>query len=470
MDKHKKLTETENVNNEIIDNPELEEDLEKKDSVISEQIKPWHKRKFKKIMSVIGLSLLAGILFGIAARFVFKYSDGIISKIFGLSVQYDNVVGPPPDSSQPQPTGKGPDMPDNPGNTQDPNGVKIGQTPGNPGEKQGEPGNTGDQTDPAAYVATVENLNRVSDALSKSLVTVNSVTRVVNWLGDNIEQSESTVGVAIAENPAELFILTYYDKISSADRIEIAFPSGNTNVVTIYNHDENYNLAVLSINKQSLKLDDINGIVIPEIGDSDAVYPGMPIVGVGSIDGSNKMVDYGYITSDGYVEYLTDSSIELFTTSLLHSHTEEGIVADTDGRVIGIITRVLGGSVKADINKCMKVNSIIKIAEKLCNGGNMVYCGINLENIPSWVLRENELENGIYVNSVEASSPASDAGIRKGDIITAINDVKISDVKEYTDFLMNATENTSINVDLYRSTKASDNHITVTVRPINRNN
>lgn len=468
MDKHKKLTETENVNNEIIDNPELEEDLEKKDSVISEQIKPWHKRKFKKIMSVIGLSLLAGILFGVAARFVFKYSDGIISKIFGLSVQYDNVVGPPPD--QAQPTGKGQDPQDNPVTTQDPYDVKIGQQPSPQGENPGNQENPGDKTDPAAYIASVENLNRVSESLSKCLVTVNSVTRVINWLGDNIEQTESTVGVAIAQNPTELFILTYYDKVRSADRIEIAFPSGNTSVVTIYNHDENYNMAVLSINKQSLKLDDISGIVIPEIGDSDVVYAGMPIVGVGSIDGSNKMVDYGYITSDGYVEYLTDSSIELFTTSLLHSHTEEGIVADTDGRVIGIITRTLGGSVKADINKCMKVNSIIKIAEKLCNGGNMVYCGINLENIPSWVLRENELENGIYVNSVEASSPASDAGIRKGDIITAINDVKISDVKEYTDFLMNATENSSIKVDLYRSSKASDNNITVTVRPINRNN
>ena len=468
MDKHKKLTETENVDNEIIDNPELEEDLEKQDSVIKEQIKPWHKRKFKKVMSVIGLSLLAGILFGVAARFVFKYSDGIISKIFGLSVQYDNVVGPPPD--QPQPTGKGQDTPDNPVNTQDPYDVKIGQQPSGQGENPGTQGNPGDKTDPAAYIASVENLNRVSDSLSKCLVTVNSVTRVVNWLGDNIEQTESTVGVAIAQNPAELFILTYYDKVRSADRIELAFPSGNTSVVTIYNHDENYNLAVLSINKQSLKLDDISGIVIPEIGDSDTVYAGMPIVGVGSIDGSNKMVDYGYITSDGYVEYLTDSSIELFTTSLLHSHTEEGIVADTDGRVIGIITRTLGSSVKADINKCMKVNSIIKIAEKLCNGGNMVYCGINLENIPSWVLRENELENGIYVNSVEASSPASDAGIRKGDIITAINDVKINDVKEYTDFLMSATETTSIKVDLYRSSKASDNNITVTVRPINRNN
>ena len=107
MDNQKKLKETDNINNEITDNPEAEEKLEKQDSVISEQIKPWHKRKFKKVMSVIGLSLLAGILFGVSARFVFKYSDGIISKIFGLSVQYDNVGGPggPPPEGIPQPTG-----------------------------------------------------------------------------------------------------------------------------------------------------------------------------------------------------------------------------------------------------------------------------------------------------------------------------------------------------------------------------
>jgi S1-C subfamily serine protease len=174
------------------------------------------------------------------------------------------------------------------------------------------------------------------------------------------------------------------------------------------------------------------------------------------------MVDYGYITSDGYVEYLTDSSIELFTTSLLHSHTEEGIVADTDGRVIGIITRVLGGSVKADINKCMKVNSIIMIAEKLCNGGNMVYCGINLENIPSWVLRENELENGIYVNSVEASSPASDAGIRKGDIITAIDGTKTNDASTMTEKMAQRRPNDRVTISYNRN--GIDKKVEVTLK------
>ena len=100
----------------------------------------------------------------------------------------------------------------------------------------------------------------------------------------------------------------------------------------------------------------------------------------------------------------------------------------------------------------------------------MLYCGINLENIPAWVLRENELENGIYVNGVEASSPASDAGIRKGDIITEVNDVKINTVEEFTDLLMAASENTSIKIDLYRSSKSTDNKISVMVRPVNRNN
>lgn len=472
MDKQKKLKETENLDQKMIKDPEISEiplseaDPEKQDSVISEQIKPWHKRKFKKVASVVGLSLLAGLLFGIAGRFVFKYSDGIISKIFGLSVPYDNVGGPA-NEVVPRPTdGTNPSAkPDN-----DPNSVKLGQ--GNTENDQNDPNkqNNPGQQDIGEYISTVESLNKVSNELRKSLVKVNSITRVVNWLGDTIEQTESTIGIVMAENPTELFVLTYYDKLKLADRIEVIFKSGNTSVVTLYNHDENYNLAVIAINKQSLKLDDLNEIVIPQIGDSDTVYAGMPIVGVGSMDGEYEMVDYGYVTSDGYVQYITDASIDLFTTSLLHSGTEEGIVTDTEGRILGVITRALGGSIKADINKCIKVNSIINIAEKLCNGGNMLYCGINLENIPAWVLRENELENGIYVNGVEASSPASDAGIRKGDIITEVNDVKINTVEEFTDLLMAASENTSIKINLYRSSKSTDNKISVMVRPVNRNN
>ena len=70
MGKLKKNKETNVTSEEIKEDKIMTEETDAETSVIQEQIKPWHKRKFKKVLSVVGFSLLAGIIFGIAARFV----------------------------------------------------------------------------------------------------------------------------------------------------------------------------------------------------------------------------------------------------------------------------------------------------------------------------------------------------------------------------------------------------------------
>ena len=206
------------------------------------------------------------------------------------------------------------------------------------------------------------------------------------------------------------------------------------------------------------------------MGNSDDIYAGMPIIAVGSLDGENELIEYGIITSDTSVEYITDAAIGIFTTNVEHTEDGEGIVADLDGKVIGIITRKLGSDIMPNVNKCMRVNDLIKVAEKLCNGENRVYFGIKAGNIPAWVLRENNIENGICVNSVEPSSPASDSGLRKGDFIISVNGTLISEVKEFSDILMDSDESSSLTIEVYRVSKTQDPKFTVVVHPVKRNN
>ena len=118
----------------------------------------------------------------------------------------------------------------------------------------------------------------------------------------------------------------------------------------------------------------------------------------------------------------------------------------------------------------MRVNDLIQMAEKLCNGENRVYFGIKAGNIPMWVLRENNLENGISVNNVEPSSPASDAGLRKGDFIISVNGVKINEVKEFSDILMKTEEGSSLEIEVYRESKTQEPYFSVVVNPVKRNN
>ena len=448
---------------------ENDELMEEQDSVIQEQIKPWHKRKFKKILSVIGFSLLAGIIFGIAARFVFKYSDSVISRIFGLNEPFDEPNQRNPVIINSEQTNQGNDKS---------NDIKITSVPDdnpnkNEPQKQ-ETENTSisetDRTTDDVYMASVEKMRRTADAIRKSLVNISAVTNVVNWLGENIEQTEATMGMIVTESPMDIYIITYYDKVQNADRLEVKFDSGNTYIVPMTAYDDGYNIAIMTLSKSALKQNDLESLSILKMGNSDDMYSGMPVIGVGSFDGQNQLTEYGYITSDSHTEYITDASIGMFTTDLSFSGEGEGVITDIDGKLIGVITRRLGSSLKFNINKCIKINSLIKVAEKLCNGVNRIYFGIVAENIPNWALRENNIESGIYVNGVEPSSPAADAGIRRGDFIVSVDGKEIGDVDDFSEILLQASENSIMNIELYRSSKSADQRFFVTVIPVNRNN
>ena len=452
------------------DDKKTEELLEEEqDSVIQEQIKPWHKRKFKKVLSVVGFSLLAGIIFGVAGRFVFKYSDSIISKIFGLNEPYDNVENRNPVMINNKTGDITPEAENGSVKINQKNEENIGTGNASDGTKTGDGQNTM-VVNVEGYNEIIKSLRTTSDNVKKGIVRINAVTNIVNFLGESIEQTDSTMGIIVTESINDIYILTYYDKVKNADRIEISFGSGNNYLVSVTAYDEGYNVAVLSLLKQTIIPLDMENIAVLKIGNSNNLYPGMPVIGIGSLDGSNILTEYGYITGDTYTEYITDASIGLFTTDLGFKETGEGIVTDIDGNLVGVITRQLGGSLKFSANKCMKVNSLVNIAEILCNGGSRAYVGIVAENIPAWALKENNIEYGIYVNSVAPSSPAADAGIRNGDFIISVNGQEISDVDVFSDILIRAVENNEMNIELYRASKSTDPKFSVIVRPVNRNN
>ena len=71
---------------------------------------------------------------------------------------------------------------------------------------------------------------------------------------------------------------------------------------------------------------------------------------------------------------------------------------------------------------------------------------------------------------MEPSSPASDAGLRKGDFIISVDGVKINEVKEFSDILMKADESSSLMIEVYRASKVQEPNFSVVVHPVKRNN
>ena len=68
---------------------------------------------------------------------------------------------------------------------------------------------------------------------------------------------------------------------------------------------------------------------------------------------------------------------------------------------------------KTPLHGC-RISSIKTVISELMEKQDIVYLGVHGENIPSQTLEEQKIENGIYVSSVDAASPAYDAGIKAG--------------------------------------------------------
>ena len=71
--------------------------------------------------------------------------------------------------------------------------------------------------------------------------------------------------------------------------------------------------------------------------------------------------------------------------------------------------------------------------------------------MPADILSGMGLENGIYVNEVITGSPAAEAGVKKGDVIVGIDEVRISDVAAFYEYIFSLEEGSGIKLNIYHS-------------------
>lgn len=342
------------------------------------------------------------------------------------------------------------------------------------GETSAESGETTEKADANPLMAAnslegyrqlMDELHQVSSEAEKSLVMVKGITSIVNWMGETVETSNDAVGVLVADNGIELLSVTYYDKIKAADRIEVTINSGESYDATLLAYDESFNMAVVAIPMKTIPKFILDELSMVTFGNTDSMYAGMPIIAIGSPNGNNGSVEYGYVTGCGPEFYVVDGVCNLFTTDFSHSEASEGLVLNLDGELIGVISRGTAASQLTGTGTGITVESLVQVAECLCNGTKRPHIGVIAENIPDSALKELKLEHGIYVNEVETVSPAANAEIHKGDIILSVNGTDIDSVEAFSSLLMQNNSNSEMEILLYRSSRKGEPELKVKVIP-----
>jgi len=312
----------------------------------------------------------------------------------------------------------------------------------------------------AAEMTALENYQAAYDALGelrkeveKSIVSVMAVTSDVNWINDTLENTGVASGLIVADNGKELLILVGYSGLEDADSISVAFGEVQKEA-TVKEVDQATGLAVLAVPLAMLDREQRESITYASLGSSAGrALVGQPVMALGSPIGISGSACYGMVTSQGTVLGLQDSNYKLLTTDIYGSRSASGILANMKGEIIGILYTGYENTDMENRLCCIGISELKRTIEKLSNGEKMVYLGTCGAEVNAAIYREYQLPIGAYVTSIDMDSPAMEAGLQNGDIITNVNGSDIVSYAEFVNILMKAQVGQNLRLTVARQSQ-----------------
>lgn len=238
-------------------------------------------------------------------------------------------------------------------------------------------------------------------------------------------------GVIIRENG---YILTNDHVVAGADGLTVTI-GVETVPAELVGRDPSSDLAVIKVDR--------TGLPAIEIGSSAALRVGQPVVAIGSPFGLDQSVTTGIVSALGRTSLMESAEAQITAyTSLIQTDAainpgnSGGALTDAEGKLIGINTLIqTGGSAQsAGVGFAIPVDYALTIADDLIDTGRAEhpYLGISSMTINSQVAERYLLpvDAGALIATVAEGSPAAQAGIQPGDIVTRIGDTAIASVED----------------------------------------
>lgn len=243
-----------------------------------------------------------------------------------------------------------------------------------------------------------------------------------------------SIGSGVIVDPQNGVIITNDHVIRHATLITVTLHDGRRLKAKLIGGDSETDIAVLKIDAKNLKS-------LP-IGDSDKAEVGDFVVAIGNPFGLNSFgnsqtATFGIISATKRSD-LNIEGVENFiqTDAAINPGNSGGALVNAAGELIGINTAILspyGGNV--GIGFAIPINMAKDVAQQLIKYGSIHrgLMGIFVQHLTpelAQAMGYSEDLKGALVSQVNQDSPAEKAGLRPGDIITQINDTKITEAAQ----------------------------------------
>lgn len=285
---------------------------------------------------------------------------------------------------------------------------------------------------------TVEDLNDSYKSLysvvaqtQKSIVDVYGIHGNEGWIRETYDTVHSVSGVIIANTSTEVLILSNDSILEQSESIDISFCDGKKYPAHLKKCDKNIGMAVFGVEKRVIDSSTLSQINTAVLGNSNHVREGDILIALGKPFAFSGGIGYGVASTVKQNITIEDGEYSLLLTDIPGNEEGSGFLCNIKGEIVGIIKPNLTNNQYVHSTNALAISELKQIIELLSNSKSVPYIGITGAEVTKEIQEKEGIPAGIYIKGVEADSPAMEAGIQNGDVITHIENISVKTIMNY---------------------------------------
>lgn len=292
--------------------------------------------------------------------------------------------------------------------------------------------------------------------------TVTQSYMINPFFGGNYEQevAVSGSGIIIGQNDKELLIVTNAHVVDGVNDLKVTFVDGTEVSAVVKGSKSNKDIAVAAVNLADVPADTLQHISIVEVGDSEALKMGQPVIAIGNALGEGQSSTVGWIsaldrtiTIDG-----TEYDHLIMTDAAINHGNSGGALLNVNGQLIGITSAKNASAEVEGMGYAIPISSVEDIINNLMNKevrdkvpeDKVGYLGIAGLDITKSITANYGWPQGVLITNVVDDCPADVAGLLKNDIIYAFDGEDVTSIEGLHDLMGYYAEGETVKVDFYR--------------------
>ena len=321
---------------------------------------------------------------------------------------------------------------------------------------------------PTDILSTQKAFSNVSKKVTPSVVNISTVSRkkviqpffeanplFEEFFGGPQTRRDKSLGSGFLISK-DGYIVTNDHVVRDAESIQVKLSNDKVYEAKVIGGDQKTDIAVIKINAADLP--------VAVLGDSDKLEVGQWAIAIGNPFGLDRTMTVGVISATGR----SNMGIETYenfiqTDASINPGNSGGPLLNVYGEVIGINTAIVAAG--QGIGFAIPVNMAKPVFTQLIQKGNVSrgYMGVTIQPVTEELAQSFGLKQtkGALVNDVIKGGPADQAGIRQGDVITALNGSEIKDPSHLQRMVAEAGIGKMAKVSIFRDGKTLELSITL---------